>query len=131
MAMSRRCAALGIALAIALPAAAQAAEPIKIGMVVPLTGSIADAGRYGVQGAKLAIEEVNKAGGALGRPTWTMLPLGADYRWLTAGEASPWYPSMRLFRQPALADWPAGIIFAEKARPSISHSVSGFLPFAT
>ena len=68
MAMSRRCAALGIALAIALPAAAQAAEPIKIGMVVPLTGSIADAGRYGVQGAKLAIEEVNKAGGALGRP---------------------------------------------------------------
>ena len=68
MAMSRRCAALGIALAVTLPAAVQAADPIKIGMVVPLTGSIADAGRYGVQGAKLAIEEVNKAGGALGRP---------------------------------------------------------------
>jgi len=68
MTMSRLCAALGIALVIALPAAVRAAEPIKIGMVVPLTGSIADAGRYGVQGAKLAIEEVNKAGGALGRP---------------------------------------------------------------
>jgi branched-chain amino acid transport system substrate-binding protein len=68
MAMSRLCAALGIALVIALPAAVRAADPIKIGMVVPLTGSIADAGRYGVQGAKLAIEEVNKAGGALGRP---------------------------------------------------------------
>jgi branched-chain amino acid transport system substrate-binding protein len=48
--------------------AAQAAEPIKIGMVVPLTGPIADAGRYGMQGAKLAVEEINAAGGVLGRP---------------------------------------------------------------
>ena len=37
----------------ALPLASKAAEPIKIGMVVPLTGPIADAGRYGMQGAKL------------------------------------------------------------------------------
>ena len=36
-----------------LPLPAFAAEPIKIGMVVPLTGPIADAGRYGTQGAKL------------------------------------------------------------------------------
>jgi len=56
-----------MALAITLPAATQAADPIKIGMVAPLTGPIADAGRYGVQGARLAVEEVNKAGGVLGR----------------------------------------------------------------
>ena len=56
-----------LALAIAWPLAVQAADPIKIGMVVPLTGPIADAGRYGTQGAKLAVEEVNKAGGVLGR----------------------------------------------------------------
>jgi branched-chain amino acid transport system substrate-binding protein len=56
-----------MAFAIALPTASQAADPIKIGMVAPLTGPIADAGRYGVQGAKLAVEEVNKAGGVLGR----------------------------------------------------------------
>jgi branched-chain amino acid transport system substrate-binding protein len=68
MNMSRLCAALGLALAIAMPAAGNAAEPIKIGMVVPLTGPIADAGRYGTQGAKLAVEEVNQAGGVLGRP---------------------------------------------------------------
>jgi len=37
-------------------------------MVIPLTGSIAESGKYGIQGAKLAIEEVNKAGGVLGRP---------------------------------------------------------------
>mgnify|MGYP001156659975 CR=1 FL=1 len=60
-------AVLGMALAITLPAATQAADPIKIGMVAPLTGPIADAGRYGVQGARLAVEEVNKAGGVLGR----------------------------------------------------------------
>ena len=60
-------AVFGVALAITLPAATQAADPIKIGMVAPLTGPIADAGRYGVQGAKLAVEEVNKAGGVLGR----------------------------------------------------------------
>jgi branched-chain amino acid transport system substrate-binding protein len=50
------------------PLALHAAEPIKIGMVVPLTGPIADAGRYGMQGAKLAVEEINAAGGVLGRP---------------------------------------------------------------
>ena len=67
MVASRLCALLGLALAITLPTAIQAAETIKIGMVAPLTGPIADAGRYGVQGAKLAVEEVNKAGGVLGR----------------------------------------------------------------
>jgi len=49
-------------------APARAADPIKIGMVVPLTGAIAESGKYGIQGAKLAIEEVNTAGGVLGRP---------------------------------------------------------------
>jgi len=43
--------------------------------------------------------------GALGRPVWTMLPLGADYRWMARGDSSPWYPTMRLFRQPAFDDW--------------------------
>jgi ADP-heptose:LPS heptosyltransferase len=44
-------------------------------------------------------------GGALARPVWAMLPFGAEYRWLTAGTTSAWYPTMRLFRQPALNDW--------------------------
>jgi len=46
----------------------RAAEPLKIGMVASLTGSAAEVGRYEIQGAKLAAEEVNKAGGVLGRP---------------------------------------------------------------
>jgi len=43
------------------------AEPLKIGVVAPQTGPGAESGRFQVQGAKLAAEEVNKAGGVLGR----------------------------------------------------------------
>ena len=43
--------------------------------------------------------------GALGIPTWLMLPFAADWRWREALESSPWYPTMRLFRQPRLGDW--------------------------
>src|SRR5271165_6808735 len=46
----------------------RAAEPLKIGMVAPVTGALAEGGRYQIQGAKLAVEEINKAGGMLGRP---------------------------------------------------------------
>ena len=46
----------------------RAAEPLKIGMVVTLTGAAAEGGLYETQCAKLATEEVNKAGGVLGRP---------------------------------------------------------------
>jgi tetratricopeptide (TPR) repeat protein len=54
-------------------------------------------------------------GGALAKPVWTMLPFGAEYRWRTAGTTSAWYPTMRLFRQPALNDWPAVIAAVQAA----------------
>lgn len=45
------------------------------------------------------------AGAALGRPVWTLLLHHADWRWLLDREDSPWYPTMRLFSQPADGDW--------------------------
>jgi len=45
--------------------------------------------------------------GALALPTWLLLPFSAEWRWLTERPDSPWYPTMRLFRQPAPGDWDA------------------------
>ncbi len=47
--------------------------------------------------------------GALARPVWVMLPFTPDWRWTLTGEQSPWYPNAKLFRQPAIGDWPSAI----------------------
>jgi len=46
--------------------------------------------------------------GALGVPVWVALPYMPDWRWLLDCNDSPWYPTMRLFRQKQLGDW-AGV----------------------
>ena len=43
--------------------------------------------------------------GALGKPVWIMLPIDPDWRWLLDRDDSPWYPTMRLFRQSAPDVW--------------------------
>lgn len=53
--------------------------------------------------------------GALGCPVWTLLPFVPDWRWGLVREDTPWYPSMRLFRQPAIGDWDPVLRRAEEA----------------
>jgi len=47
--------------------------------------------------------------GALGRPVWLLLPYAPDYRWMLERADSPWYPTMRLFRQAGFGNWDAVI----------------------
>jgi hypothetical protein len=43
--------------------------------------------------------------GAMGKPVWTLLEFVPAWRWLMGREDCPWYPTMRLFRQPSRGDW--------------------------
>jgi len=43
--------------------------------------------------------------GSLGKPVWTLLPAAPDWRWLLGRDDTPWYPTMRLYRQPTPGDW--------------------------
>jgi tetratricopeptide (TPR) repeat protein len=55
--------------------------------------------------------------GALARPVWVLLPLTPDWRWMLDRADSPWYPTMRLFRQPMRGDWATPITkIAEELR---------------
>ena len=45
--------------------------------------------------------------GALARPVWLLLPHLSEWRWLLGRDDSPWYPTMRLFRQQSPVDWSA------------------------
>lgn len=57
--------------------------------------------------------------GALGIPTWVALKYIPDWRWFLGRNDSPWYPSLRLFRQPQLGDWPS--VFEAMAKELIAR----------
>jgi tetratricopeptide (TPR) repeat protein len=43
--------------------------------------------------------------GAMAKPVWTLLPFAPDWRWMLHRDDSPWYPTMRLFRQAERGNW--------------------------
>jgi len=53
--------------------------------------------------------------GALGKPVWVLLPFAPDWRWMLGRADSPWYPTMRLFRQEKPGDWTEPIARVEAA----------------
>jgi FKBP-type peptidyl-prolyl cis-trans isomerase 2 len=59
--------------------------------------------------------DVAHLGGALGKPVWTLLPFIPDWRWMLNRNDSPWYPTMKLFRQTSRGDWQLVIEKVKKA----------------
>jgi hypothetical protein len=61
--------------------------------------------------------------GALGKPVWVMLPFVPDWRWMWQRSDSPWYPTMRLFRQAARGEW---LPVVEAVREALAEFVAHF-----
>jgi ADP-heptose:LPS heptosyltransferase len=59
--------------------------------------------------------------GALGCPTWILLPYTPDWRWLLGRDDSPWYPTVRLFRQPQPRDYDSVI---DRVRDELTAMIS-------
>jgi hypothetical protein len=82
--------------------------------LIPLEGRLRDFADTASVVAQLdlviaADTSVAHLAGALGRTAWVLLPFAPDWRWLLGREDTPWYPTLRLFRQPAPGDWAAVI----------------------
>ncbi|MBI3445080.1 MAG: tetratricopeptide repeat protein [Magnetospirillum sp.] len=93
------------------PGTAEIAAAGAGGMVADLSARLSDYGdtAAAISGLDLVISvdtSVAHLAGALGKPVWLLLPYLPDWRWGLEGESTPWYPSMRLFRQPKANDWP-------------------------
>jgi Flp pilus assembly protein TadD len=92
------------------PAAAQAREIASTFQLIDLTDQLQDFADTAalIENLDLVISvdtSVAHLAGAMGKPVWLLLPFAPDWRWMTDRSDSPWYPSMRLFRQSRIGDW--------------------------
>jgi ADP-heptose:LPS heptosyltransferase len=90
--------------------AAQALLPPAGMRIVPLPEERSDFGHTAALMMQLDLiisidTAVAHLAGGLGRPTWVLLPVLSDCRWMLGREDSPWYPTVRLFRQQVFGDW--------------------------
>lgn len=66
--------------------------------------------------------------GALNKPVWMLNRFDSEWRWLNQRDDSPWYPSMRIFNQPAFGDWPSVIAEAAKQLQQVPRSEDAAVP---
>jgi hypothetical protein len=91
------------------PRAADLAD-LPAGTIADLSGRLTDfaetAGAIANLDLVITIDTaVAHVAGAIGKPVWIMLPFSPDWRWMLERDDSPWYPTMRLYRQPRPGDW--------------------------
>ena len=65
--------------------------------------------------------------GAMGKPLFLLLPFAADFRWLRDRPDTPWYPTARLYRQPAFGEWKS-VIEALRCDLQCDLAQSSFMP---
>ncbi|MDR3448636.1 MAG: tetratricopeptide repeat protein [Alphaproteobacteria bacterium] len=97
------------------PGDAEMLPHYKIENLVPHLTDFAKAARLVDQMDLMIVCDTANAhlAGGMGKKVWVLLPFAPDWRWLTGRDDSPWYPTARLFRQPAPGDW-AGAVAAVK-----------------
>ena len=85
------------------------ATPSAVTDLAPFTSDLADtAAQMAHLDLVITVDTcIAHLAGALAVPVWTLLGYAADWRWLLYRDDSPWYPTMRLFRQPGLGSWHA------------------------
>ena len=96
------------------PAAAQAAAPPPGMALHNLTHKIKDfadtAALASLMDLVISVDNsVAHLAGGLGLRTWVLVPHAADWHYALGSEDNPWYPTMRLFRQPRAGDWAGAI----------------------
>ncbi len=94
------------------PAAAQAATPPPGMSLIDFTSDLHDFVETAALITNLDLvicvdTSIAHLAGAIGKPVWLLLPHAPDWRWMLNRTDTPWYPTMRLFRQPSPGDWPA------------------------
>jgi tetratricopeptide (TPR) repeat protein len=92
------------------PAAAQTRQPPAGLELIDYTNDLHDFADTAAMAANLDLiltvdTSVAHLAGALGRRAWVLLPRSPDWRWMLDREDSPWYPTLRLFRQKRFGDW--------------------------
>ncbi|KAF0219379.1 MAG: hypothetical protein FD174_2078 [Geobacteraceae bacterium] len=115
--------------------AEEAGNPPQGMELADLTGDIgdfADTAAF-IAGLDLIISidtAVAHLAGAMGKPVWVLLPFAPDWRWLLDRDDSPWYPSMRLFRQEKSGDWQGVMIRVKEALAELVASAAnaGLIP---
>ncbi|OGU10250.1 MAG: hypothetical protein A2075_21610 [Geobacteraceae bacterium GWC2_58_44] len=103
---------------------ADGSSPLQLRDLAPGIGDFSDTAAYASQLDLIVTADTSVAHlcGGLALPVWVLIPYLPDWRWLLEREDSPWYPTMRLFRQQSPGDW-EGVVL--RLREALALAASG------